>query len=107
MKQAMEIEMEMMVEKNENELFYGNQKNISCSIWKTWFEINATTLNDDFNINIWLIAATLLVSLLMVYIFYVPVYWMKVKYCALILLALLPHFIFHIFTKPQISFSRI
>ncbi len=69
-----------MVGENENELFYGNQKNISCSIWESWFKMNATTLNDDFSLNIWLIAATLLVSILMIYIFYVPVYWMKVMY---------------------------
>jgi hypothetical protein len=49
---------------------------------ESWFKMLKTSLNSSnvFSFNICLIAVILLISILTVYIFYVPLYWTKVKY---------------------------
>jgi hypothetical protein len=49
---------------------------------ESWFKMMKTSLNSSnvFSFNIWLIAAIILISILTVYIFYVPLYWTKVMY---------------------------
>jgi hypothetical protein len=56
---------------------------------ESWFKMMKTSLNslNVFSLNNCLIAAILLVSILTIYIFYVPLYWAKVKYLLVILLA--------------------
>lgn len=75
----------MIDTRHENELFYGNQENISCGICESFLEINDALLNNGYNINIWLILLTLSLAILMWYIFYKPMYWMKVNEFCIIL----------------------
>jgi hypothetical protein len=54
---------------------------------ESWFKMIKTSFNSSnvFSRNIWSIAVILLISILTIYIFYVPLYWTKVKYILIIL----------------------
>lgn len=60
----------------ESSLHHGNRGNISFWNWNTWI---VSVLDKNFNL-FFVLLLLALAMILMIYIFYVPIYWIKVNY---------------------------
>lgn len=60
----------------ESSLHHGNRENISLWNWNTWI---LSVFDKNFNL-FFVLLILALAMILMIYIFYVPVYWIKVNY---------------------------